>query len=176
MSNCLLNMKKCILELSNWLEKMRLASQKWELQETIHVQRKNPSVAKKGRLASTMEGTKENLRITNTGSMVHGDISFSTWDQTAYLKILLVYKSTSKSPILILLFKGSRKTTVGLNKRLFQSILFWSPEKSDFWKYFNYIYTFVTLHSKQQSAGAMSYMSAKQVKNGFSQDQEGGSA
>lgn len=76
MSNCLLNMKKRILELSNWLEKMRLASQKWELQETIHVRRKNPSVAKKGRLTSTMEGTKESLRITNTGSMVHGDISF----------------------------------------------------------------------------------------------------
>lgn len=43
--------------MSNWLEKMRLASQKWELQETIHVQRKNPSVAKAGRLTSTMEGT-----------------------------------------------------------------------------------------------------------------------
>lgn len=148
MSNCLLNMKKRILELSNWLEKMRLASQKWELRETIHVRRENPSVAKKGRPTSTMEGTKESLRITNTGSMVHGDISFfSTGDQAAYLRILLVYKSTFKSLILILLFKGSKKTTVGLNKRLFQSILFWSPEKSDFRKYFNYMYAIVTLRS-----------------------------
>lgn len=88
---------------------MRLAYERWELWEIIHVQRKNPSVSKKGKLTSTTTGTESSLHITNAGSMAHGEIiSFfhhlEGRDQIAYLRILLVYKSIPESLVLVLFF------------------------------------------------------------------------